>query len=202
MDFAASGCDVAGVEIAEELVAAYRDLGFDVRAMEDGEVLPFEDQRFDVVYLMQVIEHVRRPERLFAELSRVTRPDGSVYMACPNGLSPWRRLFGASWVSGWFAPFHLFVYSVPVLAALGERHGLTLVRAWSRTPESWLRLNVLAAARPADGRVERVQTSAIDRLLGKPARMLIGRIADVLTGQGDCLVAEFRKGRARVRGDA
>jgi len=193
IDFAARGCDVAGAEIAQDIVTAYRERGFDVRAMVDGETIPFEDDRFDVVYMMQVIEHVRRPDRLFAELSRVTRRGGSVYMACPNGRSPWRRAFGAAWVSGWFAPFHLFVYTAPALAVLGAQHGFSLVRAWTRTPEAWLRLNLLAALRPGERCIERIPDGWVDRLVGRPARMLLARVADVLTGQGDCLVVAFRK---------
>lgn len=42
----------------------------------DGESLPFEDSRFDVVYCAQVLEHVRRPAPLLAEMVRVLSPGG------------------------------------------------------------------------------------------------------------------------------
>ncbi len=42
----------------------------------DGERIPFEDARFDLVYSTQVLEHVRRPEALVAEVARVLRPGG------------------------------------------------------------------------------------------------------------------------------
>lgn len=42
----------------------------------DGERLPFADRSFDLVYCKQVLEHVRRPQPLLAEVTRVLRPDG------------------------------------------------------------------------------------------------------------------------------
>ena len=40
----------------------------------DGERLPFGDASFDLVYCKQVLEHVRRPEPLLAEVARVLAP--------------------------------------------------------------------------------------------------------------------------------
>jgi len=42
----------------------------------DGEHLPFADRSFDLVYCKQVLEHVRRPEPLLAEVARVLDPGG------------------------------------------------------------------------------------------------------------------------------
>jgi SAM-dependent methyltransferase len=42
----------------------------------DGERLPFGDASFDMVFCKQVLEHVRRPAPLLAEVARVLRPDG------------------------------------------------------------------------------------------------------------------------------
>jgi ubiquinone/menaquinone biosynthesis C-methylase UbiE len=42
----------------------------------DGRRLPFEDSSFELVYCKQVLEHVRRPRPLLAEVARVLRPDG------------------------------------------------------------------------------------------------------------------------------
>ena len=42
----------------------------------DGERLPFGDGSFDLVYCKQVLEHVRPPDQLVAEVARVLRPGG------------------------------------------------------------------------------------------------------------------------------
>jgi SAM-dependent methyltransferase len=44
----------------------------------DGVTIPFEDASFDVVYCAQVLEHVRRPGALLAEVARVLRPGGAL----------------------------------------------------------------------------------------------------------------------------
>ena len=42
----------------------------------DGVGLPFADASFDVVYCKQVLEHVRHPDALIAEVARVLAPGG------------------------------------------------------------------------------------------------------------------------------
>jgi SAM-dependent methyltransferase len=45
-----------------------------------GEALPFCDQMFDGVYARLMLRHVPRPDRILAEMSRVTRAGGSVVL--------------------------------------------------------------------------------------------------------------------------
>jgi ubiquinone/menaquinone biosynthesis C-methylase UbiE len=44
----------------------------------DGEQLPFKDFSFDLAIVARTLHHTMRPERLIAELTRVTRPGGSL----------------------------------------------------------------------------------------------------------------------------
>ena len=65
------GADIAdSPEVAER---TRRDAEF---VTFDGENLPFRDGSFDFVYCKQVLEHVRRPEPLVREASRVLAPGG------------------------------------------------------------------------------------------------------------------------------
>lgn len=48
-----------------------------------GESLPFADATFDGALSLSVLEHVRDPFRCAAELARVVRPGGQVYVAVP-----------------------------------------------------------------------------------------------------------------------
>jgi SAM-dependent methyltransferase len=52
----------------------------------DAECLPFRDRRFDLVFCQQVIEHVVFPERVLAEIARVMRPGGILFLSAPNRL--------------------------------------------------------------------------------------------------------------------
>jgi SAM-dependent methyltransferase len=51
--------------------------------------LPVASQRVDVSFSSNVLEHVPDPERMLAEMLRVTRPGGLVFCAFTNWLSPW-----------------------------------------------------------------------------------------------------------------
>ncbi len=48
--------------------------------------LPFDDGEFDVVFFLETVEHVSQPERLVAELGRVTRSGGTMVLSTPNVL--------------------------------------------------------------------------------------------------------------------
>jgi SAM-dependent methyltransferase len=49
-------------------------------AIARGEELPFLAESFNVVLCVQVLEHVRHPARLVAEIGRVLRPGGTVVL--------------------------------------------------------------------------------------------------------------------------
>jgi SAM-dependent methyltransferase len=51
--------------------------------------LPVASERVDVTFSSNVLEHVPDPERMLAEMVRVTRPGGIVFCAFTNWLSPW-----------------------------------------------------------------------------------------------------------------
>jgi SAM-dependent methyltransferase len=57
----------------------------------DGVTIPFEDERFDLVYCKQVLEHVRRPVPLLAEIGRVLAPNG-LLAGSTSQLEPFHSL--------------------------------------------------------------------------------------------------------------
>jgi SAM-dependent methyltransferase len=68
--------DWVGVDIEQSAEVAER-VRSDARFVSfDGQSLPFDEESFDLVYCKQVLEHVRRPEPLVAEVARVLRPGG------------------------------------------------------------------------------------------------------------------------------
>jgi len=54
----------------------------------DGVNLPFEDSSFELIYSNQVLEHVRYPEKVLAEISRVLTADG-VFIGQTSQLEPY-----------------------------------------------------------------------------------------------------------------
>jgi 2-polyprenyl-3-methyl-5-hydroxy-6-metoxy-1,4-benzoquinol methylase len=90
---ARAGVDVTGVDIATNLLEHARSRalneGLNVHFDEgDAEMLPYADASFDVVVSLVGAMFAPRPERVAAELLRVCKPGGRVFMAnwTPEGF--------------------------------------------------------------------------------------------------------------------
>jgi SAM-dependent methyltransferase len=191
-DFHHRGVAISGAEIAEYAVEACRNHGYDVHKVDDFSHIPFHEGEFDVIYLMQVFEHLRSPHNFLKELARILKSGGMLYLAVPNAASIWRKVFGHNWVSGWFAPFHLFHYTRDTLEKLARQHGFELIDTWSRTPESWFRLNLKALLYPGENQLDWHR----NWLDSRPVRyllMLILRTVELPLHEKDCLVIQLRK---------
>jgi SAM-dependent methyltransferase len=101
------GFDVVGVEPAESAaLAAEAALGRGRVHRDLAEVDP--RAAFDVAVLADVLEHVRDPIALLADVRRRLAPDGVLFVALPT-LDSWsRRLLGARWME--FKEEHLFYF--------------------------------------------------------------------------------------------
>lgn len=74
--------EVVGVDVVPELLEQARRLaaGHDNVTFAEGDIsaLPFERAEFDLAGTMRTLHHVRRPELVVAELTRVTRLGGRI----------------------------------------------------------------------------------------------------------------------------
>lgn len=192
IDFDSRGIKISGAEIAGHVVDACRKYGLDVRKVEDLNRIPFDDEMFDVVYLTQVFEHLRNPHGFMNELARVLKPNGTLYLAVPNSRSLWRRVFGQNWVSGWFAPFHLFHYDRRSLSVLANQHGFDTMASWSRTPEPWFRLNLKAWMHPHENQLDWFHSFA-DSRFSRYVLILVLRFLEIFISERDCLVIKLVK---------
>jgi len=50
----------------------------------DGEILPFKDNFFDIIYAADVLEHIENPDKIYLELQRVIRPGGCLIVSGPT----------------------------------------------------------------------------------------------------------------------
>lgn len=71
------GCDVDPIVLQNSFVD-------DAKVIHDGERLPYDDDRFDLVVARHVFEHIERPEFTAHELIRVVKPGGIIAAVTPN----------------------------------------------------------------------------------------------------------------------
>ncbi|GGF35315.1 hypothetical protein GCM10011519_05930 [Marmoricola endophyticus] len=81
---------VDGVDVMEERIAEAltRDLPGATFQAFDGSRLPFEDARFDGVFMNEVLEHVADEGVALSEIARVLRPGGRLLLMSPNRWFP------------------------------------------------------------------------------------------------------------------
>lgn len=78
-DFLSNFCDrYIGVDIGDSPESLSRIRNDFEYTIYDGINLPFKESTIDIVYMKQVLEHILEPHRLFPEIYRVLRKNGSV----------------------------------------------------------------------------------------------------------------------------
>ena len=187
------GYEISGADVAGDVVKQCRQNGLDVKSIDDFNEIPFASDQFDVVYLMQVFEHLRDPNTFLRELFRILVDKGDLYISVPNSNSIWRRIFKKKWVSGYFAPFHLAHYNEKTLTVLAEKHGFRVQKTFYRTPESWFRLNIKAVWHSEVNNLDHY-SSWIDTKLVKFCLCLLLRVIELPIRNRDCMTMHLRKG--------
>ena len=94
---AEAGAQVVGVDADADAVAICTLRGGRY-ARAASEALPFRDDAFALVHCFSVIEHVESVEATVAEMVRVTRPGGAVYVHTPSAWSLYEGHYKVFWV--------------------------------------------------------------------------------------------------------
>ena len=85
--------EVYGVDISEKGVEMARKNGIKAFKVDvDEEKLPFDDNYFDVVTALEVIEHLFDPDHFLDEVYRVLKPKGIFVLSTPNLASIYNRV--------------------------------------------------------------------------------------------------------------
>jgi SAM-dependent methyltransferase len=138
---------VDGVEPGEWAVATARERhGLRIR---EGtlETVPLEPGSFDVVTMIDLIEHTARPFEALRRAGEILRPGGLLCLVTPNVKSAAARMAGKTW---WhYRPAHLGYFTRGSLDALLSRTGFVVVR---RRAYAWhFSAHYLASRVPALG---------------------------------------------------
>src|SRR3989338_11047408 len=96
-DLLKKGCIPYGVEVNPFAVKACREKGLQVSQGVLDEI-GFPDNFFDTITLRHVIEHLDSPRETLVEALRVLKPQGQMFIYCPNADSYFSKLFGKYWL--------------------------------------------------------------------------------------------------------
>jgi SAM-dependent methyltransferase len=75
--------DAQGVDVDEQAIAYCHARGVHNVQLFDGSKLPFGESRFDLVTLLDVLEHIEDDKGTLEEIRRVLRPGGMLMVAVP-----------------------------------------------------------------------------------------------------------------------
>lgn len=118
---ASCGWDVTGIDPDPKAVMNCRDQGLHV--LEGGlEQFSRIENRFDVITLNHVIEHVHDPVSTLKTCYRLLKPHGQLWIATPNTDSLGHQQFGRWW-RGLETPRHLVLFNPNSLKLAFERAG-------------------------------------------------------------------------------
>jgi SAM-dependent methyltransferase len=115
------GYEPSGVELSEHAAA---EAGR--RHPVKRSTTEYPDGAFDAVTLLDVIEHVRDPVGLLAEIRRLLRPGGRMALTTPDLSSLSARLLGAAWPM--VIPEHVAYFDRATIRTALRRAGLRVLR--------------------------------------------------------------------------
>jgi 2-polyprenyl-3-methyl-5-hydroxy-6-metoxy-1,4-benzoquinol methylase len=118
-----AGYDAEGVEPSEDVAALARERGLKVTT---GTLADLSAPEYDAVVMLNVLEHVPRPEELLRSIHAALAPGGLVFVRVPNDFNvlqdPARRKHDLEpwWIS---PPDHVNYFDGPTLTEFGRRLG-------------------------------------------------------------------------------
>jgi SAM-dependent methyltransferase len=89
LDYLAEFGNVAGTDVSDDAIEFCRQRGKESVRKMDLTALEWEDNRFDLVTVLDVIEHIERDEDAVRELVRVTKPRGHLLITVPAFPELW-----------------------------------------------------------------------------------------------------------------
>jgi 2-polyprenyl-3-methyl-5-hydroxy-6-metoxy-1,4-benzoquinol methylase len=110
--------EIFGIEASTNaLSVAAQKISGDLRAGMAEEVLgQFPDEYFDIITLLDVIEHLQNPSQILALIKTKLKNDGLLVFSTPDAASLLARLQGGNWHA--LLPHHLYYFSVKNLKIL------------------------------------------------------------------------------------
>jgi len=197
------GWDAAGIDLSETAIRLCRGRGLSA-SRTDFFDRSLDAQRFDVIVMSELIEHVPSPQRFLKRAEELLADDGVLYLTTPNFGSLARRMLAESWSV--IHPEHVGYFERSTLSKIAsEETSLREIKIEANniapsTVVTWLRRRSTPTVSTAQ-KVHREARQGLDQQLRRLARRsrALGASKQLLNraisraGLGDTLVAWLQK---------
>jgi SAM-dependent methyltransferase len=129
--FAALGCTLYGIEPDPQAAEEARRAGVQVQSCTI-ESASFPDGSFDVITMNHALEHVFDPRAALANLRRMLRAGGVLYLLFPTSDGLWFRLFRQDWYH-LEVPRHLHFFGHGPFLRLARETGFRVLHRATRS---------------------------------------------------------------------
>jgi SAM-dependent methyltransferase len=124
-------------DFSDGILAPLRKEGF--RTIVGQAELLDTAERFDVICMNQVLEHLHDPVRVVRRLSELLAPGGFLFIETPNTASLDARLFGSRYWGGYHIPRHFWLFSEASLRQILTAEDLRVVEVkYLASPAFWI----------------------------------------------------------------
>ncbi len=137
---AKKGYEVTGIEPSEDATKIANDNGLNVYCSSSDEFIKKcheNGEKFDVITMYHVLEHVPNPKELLVSLKEILNPSGILIVNVPNDFNPLQiAAVEALGVKPWWIarPDHISYFSFKSLGGLFEKIGFDVVDQFASFP--------------------------------------------------------------------
>lgn len=86
----------------------------------------FNNNSFDKVIFLDVLEHLNRRDQILKEIYRVLKPDGLLFLSVPNSGTFWKRTQRSVDVNSFSDPDHKIEFTESQIKSLLAKHGFKI----------------------------------------------------------------------------
>ncbi len=131
--WAESGASVTGLEPSAPRAAIARERGLRVLSCYAEEM--DGEERFDLIVIRHVIEHLEDPGEILRNLLPRLNPSGVLLVVVPNIDCIGRKLFDTDWT--WVLPWHCNFFNLKSLRVLLENRGFEVASIYQTPSPLW-----------------------------------------------------------------
>ncbi|MBK7932145.1 MAG: class I SAM-dependent methyltransferase [Acidobacteria bacterium] len=130
--------ELEGIDLDRRAIEAAESSGLKVH-FGSVESLDLDNGSYDLIFMIQTIEHVERPDEIMSAIFRLLKTGGRLVIVTDNTDSIDFGLFKSSYWGGYHFPRHLCLFNKVSLTRLGENAGFRVASLTTLvSPVNWV----------------------------------------------------------------